>query len=291
MHVPAALFRCCSSESLREFQRAVIDAGRSFYRCNGPSWAAAIAYYSLLSLFPLLIGVASVASIFVDAEWVIHHATALLGEYLPRGSGFIDRILGESLGAARSAGWTSIVPLFWTGSLVFNAISHALNAATGSSDHYGYLKRTFVRGAMLLGLLAMFAVALLGPILLRLLRVTLNFLPLVGDALFYTILNALPAAFLFGALVLAYRFVPAQPPAWRPASGGALVAVLLFLVAKPLFLGYVKHLARYNLIYGSVAGLIVLQIWSWVVAMVSLYGGHLSARLSVDGKTARLRQT
>jgi membrane protein len=271
----------------RQLGHILFEAGRSFFRANGPSWAAAIAYYSLLSLFPLLIGIASMAAVFVDPDWAVTEATRLLGEYLPRGSGVIERIMGETLGAARSTGWIFSLPLFWTGSLVFNAIAKALNAATEATDHYGYFKRTVVRAAMLLALLGMFAIALLGPVLLRVLRVTLNFLPLVGEFLFGVIVNTLPGTFLLCGLALAYRFVPAKSPRTGAAIFGAFIATLLFLGAKPVFLGYVKHLARYNVIYGSIAGLIVLQIWSWVVAMIALYGGHVSARYDRSSSASR----
>ena len=53
-------------------------ATRNFFKNEGPTWAAAIAYYSLLSLFPLLLAAASIASYFVDPSWAVLQALSLI---------------------------------------------------------------------------------------------------------------------------------------------------------------------------------------------------------------------
>ncbi|MEP6672814.1 MAG: YihY/virulence factor BrkB family protein [Chthoniobacter sp.] len=259
------------------FSQVLFLAGRDFFRDNGSSWAAAIAYYSLLSLFPLLLAAGSIAAWFVEPAWAVHQATNYLGDLLPAGTGAIERIVKQTLADERGAGLFFIVPLLWTGSLVFDAITKALNVAFAAEENYGLWKRAWMRLLMLLTIGGVFLIALASSSLLRILQSTLGVLPGGRDLLFPFLVHLLPPAFIFAAFLLSYRFVPRRHPDWRAAVLGAGVALLLVVAARPLFLGYVHQIARYNFIYGSLAGIIVLILWIWVVAMIGLFGGQVAA--------------
>nr|MDQ3621661.1 YihY/virulence factor BrkB family protein [Verrucomicrobiota bacterium] len=56
-----------------------------------------------------------------------------------------------------------------------------------------------------------------------------------------------------------------------------VIGALLFLAAKPLFLGYVGALARHNIVYGSLAGIVAVVLWVWVVAMIGIFGGQITS--------------
>ncbi len=99
-------------------------AVRRFFKDDNASWAASIAYYNLLSLFPLLLAIGSVAAFFVDPQWAVAQATHYLETLLPRGPVAIDHIVVQTLSTARGAG---LITLLWTGSLVFGAVTKALN--------------------------------------------------------------------------------------------------------------------------------------------------------------------
>jgi membrane protein len=58
---------------------------------------------------------------------------------------------------------------------------------------------------------------------------------------------------------------------------GALVATVLWLIATAGFAWYVGHLANYNLFYGSVGAVIVLLIWLYLIACISLIGCEFNA--------------
>jgi membrane protein len=252
-------------------------ATRAFFKDNGPTWAAAIAYYSLLSVFPLLLAGASIASYFVDPQWAVRQATGRLGEFLPQGQAEIERVVRQTITAGRGGGLLFIVPLLWTGSLVFGAISQALNYADARTEHRSFKKRMLVRLVMLLTVGILFLVALISPAFARLLRLLLNVLPAGGEFLFDVLVNAIPPLFLLGGFFAVYRFVPSRRPDWRAAFFGAVMAMILFVAAKPLFLGYVRELARYSLVYGSLAGIVIFVFWAWVVAMIGIFGGQVSS--------------
>lgn len=263
-------------KALRSSVRVLVLAARDFLRDNGPTWAAAITYYSLLSLFPLLLALGSIAAYFVDPQWAVQKATDYLGAYLTRGQAEIETIVKHALAAGRGGGLLFVLPLLWTGSLVFGTFTRALNVVFEAEERYSFLKRAMIRLAMLLTLGVLFIVALISPLVLRILRSMLGIFS-GSDRLFDLALALVPAGGLLLTLFLAYRFVPRSRPDWRAAAFGAAVATALFFAARPLFLGYVRELAAYDVIYGSLTGMIVAVLWVWVVAIIALFGGQIAS--------------
>ncbi|MEO6740943.1 MAG: YihY/virulence factor BrkB family protein, partial [Chthoniobacteraceae bacterium] len=225
----------------------------------------------------LLLVIGSVAAFFVDPQWAVKQATHYLGELLPRGPLAIDRIVAQTLTTARGGGLFSILPLIWTGALVFGTVTQALNIIFDAGDEFHFWKHLRVRFAMLLVLGGMFLVALASQIVLQVLRWTFGILPFGQETLFQLVVTALPPAFVLAAFFSAYRFVPGRRPHWRAGLAGASLATLLFATGKPIFLGYLHWLGRYNVIYGSLAGIIVVVLWAWIVAMIGLFGAQVAA--------------
>jgi membrane protein len=274
----------------RPWRRGVgllILAGRDFFRDNGPTWAAAIAYYSLLSLFPLLLAIGSIAAHFVDPQWAEQRATDYLGGLLPAGTEVIQRVVAQTLATARGSGWIVTLPLLWSGSLFFAVIIKALNIIFDAEERFGFVRRTLIRLAMLCTLGLAFLAALGVPIALHAVQRVLFHTP-PGKVLMALLTYILPPAFLLAALALAYRYAPERRPAWRAALTGATVAAVLFGLGKPLFLAYVKSLGRYHLIYGSLAGIILVVFWTWLVAMIGLFGAQVACHMQaiwIDGRS------
>ncbi|HZA23426.1 MAG TPA: YihY/virulence factor BrkB family protein, partial [Dehalococcoidia bacterium] len=68
--------------------------------------------------------------------------------------------------------------------------------------------------------------------------------------------------------LLLYRFAPNRQMRWRYVWPGALVAAVLFEIAKSLFLWYLENFASYNQVYGSLASVIVLMFWAYLSSML-----------------------
>ena len=256
---------------------------------NGSHWAAAIAYYTLLSLFPLLLLVASLAAPAVDAAWAVDRLTHALGEFTPRGEDRIAAILREALEKRGEIGLGSTVALLWTGSRVFGALTKALNLAFAVDETYGVLRRRLVEVGMLLTLGLAFALALAAEAVIGTLRIALAPLPGEQEALLGVLQEAARLILLPVAFLLIYRFVPRGRPDWRAALAGAVTASLLFLVGEELFLDYLERFGTYNRIYGSLALAIVLVLWAWAVAVITLFGGEVAAHvqyLAIEGHAA-----
>ncbi|MHB0859604.1 MAG: YhjD/YihY/BrkB family envelope integrity protein [Anaerolineae bacterium] len=115
--------RPLSADWFKHVGKVIWQAGKDLCNDNGPQWAASIAYYALLSLFPLLLGIASVAAFFVNPEWLISQATEAMGDLIPAGEGQIEEIVQSAIDARRGAGILSILSLLWTGTRVFAVLT------------------------------------------------------------------------------------------------------------------------------------------------------------------------
>ncbi len=271
----------------QRFHIMLLVSVKDFYHDQGPKWAAAVAYYALLSAFPLLLATASLAAYFVEPAWAVDQLTPVIDEYLPQAAGQVESIVKGALEARGAIGLVSFLSLLWTGTRVFGAVTVALNIAAGVEDQYGPVKRFGWEILMLLTVGLVFVLAFAGQPSVRLLWQVLG--REVGTVAFQLVNEVLPIVLLSAAFLLAYRFVPRSRPDWPSALVGASIATILFLVARSLFFYYLGRLGDYDQIYGILATAIVLQVWAWLVANILILGGEISAHtqeMLIEGKPA-----
>lgn len=276
-------------ERSRQIGATVVQAGRDMATDSAFQWAAAIAYYSLLSLFPLLLAAASIAAYFVEPEEAVSRFTMLFGEFVPQGEGQIERIVQEAIAARGTTGFLSTLTLLWSGSRVFAALTIALNVAYDSDETYGFFKRLLVELVILLTVGLVFILALASNFLIDLLWSLLRVLPARQGLVYAIIRQSVPPALLFIAFALIYRFVPRRKPSWLAALISGIVATLLFIIARPLFVGYIERFGEQNIIYGSIAIVIIMVLWAYIVALITLFGGELTAHIQqmiIEGRPA-----
>lgn len=263
----------------RGILKAHVKAAINFLDDDGTLWAAAVAYYSLLSAVPLLLALASVASFFIDQEWAIQQATTLLGDFVPRGTVRIREIVQQAFDQRESVGLVSILAFFWSGSRVFGALTRALNNAFNVKDSYSFLKRTALELTMALTIGLFFIAALVTNVMLNLVIGLLTFLPDGQEQASVLASEGASALLLLVAFFLIYKVVPRRPVSKRSALGGAITATLIFTLARPLFVRYVEQFANYNEIYGPLAIVIIMVFWAWLSAVILLYGGEVTAEV------------
>ena len=90
-------------------------------------------------------------------------------------------------------------------------------------------------------------------------------------------LKAVPWAITLAVFLLLYRFVPNCKTYWRYVWTGAVVATILFEASKGIFMWYLVNVANYELIYGSVASMMVLMTWAYVSAFILILGAEISS--------------
>jgi YihY family inner membrane protein len=99
------------------------------------------------------------------------------------------------------------------------------------------------------------------------------------ERLHFIVSNVLPVVITFCFFYLVYRFVPRRVTTPGTAALGALLATVLWETAKGAFAYYVRNVARYAGVYGTLEGVIVLALWLEISVSIVLYCGEIVALL------------
>ncbi|RPI78486.1 MAG: YihY/virulence factor BrkB family protein [Chloroflexi bacterium] len=263
--------------AVKEFIVVLRQSLKDFSNDNGAEWAAAIAYYTLLSIFPLLLASISIGAMFVSPEWAYAQASQYLSELFPAGRGELASIIRGIMERRQSVSIISIVLLLFAGTRVFGTVTKALNIAFGTGEHYSLLKRTTLQLLMLLSLGGLFLISITSQIIIGFLIRYIPFLQSNSGLLFTTGAEILLGLLLLLTFYLTYRYVPNYNVDSRAAFIGAMLATLGFLVARPLFVGYVNRFVNLSLIYGPLAVVIIFILWIWVVALILMFCGEVTS--------------
>lgn len=243
--------------------------------------AAALAFYSLLSIFPALTAMVAIYGLLAD-PLVIGEQVALLrgivpGEALGLLETQLERLLrSPSSGLGFGAG-LSLLVLLWSGSNGMQIMIRAINLVYEEEETRSFVRmRALALGltlaALLLLIVSIAAIAILPGVLERLgwRGEQLSFLTFVRWP-------ALALVFLFSLAVL-YRLAPdRRSPKWSWVTAGSLLASLLWLIISGLFSVYVEAFGAYGETYGSLGGVVVLLLWLYITAFVVLLGAEVNA--------------
>jgi membrane protein len=173
----------------------------------------------------------------------------------------------------------SLVVTIWTASAMFGAIRSALNRVWGIEEHRPFFRAKLVDFAQIsvLGAFMLGSIVLTG--VLRVIReASVDHVgPLAGNNALWEIPPiVLPAAITFMTFVLLYHFVPAVRPSWQAALVGAAAATVLFEALKNGFAFYVANFNNYNVVYGSLAGVLLFLLNTYLASNILLVGAEIA---------------
>ena len=252
-----------------------------FYNSDNLTYAASIAYYALLSLFPFfLLAFALLGQATADVELRATVFSFVL-RYFPAQFNFITLQLDEFRTSSVSLGVAGTIALLWGAIGFLGAISTAVNYAWGVEEQRGFWKQK---------LLSFLQLGVAGLILLvALLLVSAT--QVVSASWFAAVLAGFPGLlFLRGFTVryattllfvlvvgLIYYVVPNAKVRFRDVWIGALVTGLLWKGALEGFSWYVRDMSRFTRVNGSIAVVVVFLVWVYVQAVILLYGVEFTA--------------
>ena len=263
--------------------RFLIETLTTFLRQGCPSLAAALAFFSLLSLFPLvfllLYGIIFLVSQNIIGEQFI---LSFLKGFLPS----LGERLAEELhriSVLEGVRWLVLLSFFWFGGLVFYELDYALNVVFESTQKRHPLISTAISIALLgstglllfLSYVATQTIAFLTAYAPKLWGLDLVALAAHDFHLTYT----LPFSLAFLTVSLLYRLVPRRRPQWSHAMAGALTFGLLWVSAKLLFVNYSDYATVYARLYGSLLEVVLLLLWVYYSAGLLLFGGIIARKL------------
>ena len=254
---------------------------QSFYDSDNLTYAASIAYYALLSLFPFfLLALALLGRSTADVKSRNAVLTFVL-RYFPAQFDFITKQLDAFRTDTVTVGVAGTIALIWGALGVFGAISTAVNYAWGVEKQRSFWKHKLFSFVMLLvaGLILLIALLLISA------------QQVVGASWFREVLVRFPGldvlrsftiryatTWLFILVVgLIYYFVPNAKVRFRDVWIGALVTGLLWKGALEGFSWYMRDMNRFTRVNGSIAAVVVFLVWVYVQAVILLYGVEFTA--------------
>jgi membrane protein len=256
-----------------------------FSEDNMSDWAAALTYYGLLSLFPALIALVSIVGLVGDPVTTTKAITDMVTKLGP--SSAADTFAGpiKSITSNRgTAGVLFIVGLataLWSASAYVGAFMRAANIIYETPEGRPLWKlrplQVLVTLAMLV-MLALVAVALVltGPV------VTAVAGPLGIGSTAVSIWNIAkwPVLLLVAVTMFAVLFYAApnvKLAGFKWVTPGALLAIVLWLIASAAFAFYAANFGSYDKTYGTLGGLVCLLVWMWITNVALLLGMELNS--------------
>jgi len=250
------------------------------YNSDGLTHAASIAYYTLLSLFPMMLLGLSVLgempSDSADRDAVVR----FVFRYFPRQFAFISGQLDAFQTSPVTFGFWGIVALVWASLGVFNAITSAVNHAWAVEKRRSFLKHRLVGFLMMVsaGLILMLGLVIASLVRLAETRLGEAFVrsPWL-DNFSGVFASQLATLLLIGCVALVFYFIPNTKVRFRDVWPGAILVGVLWRSALRLFSWYASDLASWNVVHGSIAAVVVFLLWIYVSAVILLYGVEMTA--------------
>jgi membrane protein len=249
---------------------------RGFKAKNIITLAASVSFFGFLSLFPFLVLLASIASLFFERRQALEQVERLLR---PLPVGVADTVIQTLRGAVNSgkiASVLSFLVLIYSSLAVFGQLQIALNKVMGTKRKgKGWVSDLKVFGFFLVTALV-FLVLMLGGGTFFVLASKLGDLPLIRT--FWVVEAAVflleVVLFSFSYRYLAYKVLP-----WKSVLAGGLFTTVLWEILKILFGWYVSSLNLVTALYGVIGSVFFLMLWLFYSVLIYFAGAHISVEL------------
>ncbi|GAB3256557.1 YihY/virulence factor BrkB family protein [Arthrobacter pigmenti] len=247
--------------------------------------AAALTYFSVLSIFPALLALVSLLGVVGQAEETTNAMLGMVGNIAPNATESARPVV-ENLTGSQAAGLALIIGLagaLWSASGYVNAFSRAMNKVYEVDEGRPIW---ILRPIMLLITLILLVMVVIMAILLV---VSGPIAQTIGSAigmgptavLIWNIAKW-PVMVFFAVLMVAilyYGTPNVKQPKFRWMSLGAFMALVVLAVGSLGFYIYVSNFGSYNATYGAIGGVIIFLLWLWLVNLSLLFGAELDAEL------------
>lgn len=260
-----------------------------FLKDDGGQLAAAISYYALFSLFPLLIFVVAMAGLLIQDPGVQDDIVNEVLKNIPLSEGegrdsVTDAVRGVASAGKGALGLLGLAGMAWAGSSLFGALRKALNTAfDDTAPKRPFVQQKAIDLALVLAVAVFFLVSIGATAFLRIVRNYSTELGALGEAaeraglLWDAASYAIPLVFSFVAFTALYCLVPSRLRSPLEVWPGALVASLVFEVAKLGFSFYLENFTSYDVVMGSLGAVAAFLFWLYVSANIMLFGAEVAA--------------
>lgn len=270
--------------------RAMWAAARHFHADHGFSHAAAVAYFSLLSLGPFLFILTTVVAWTLPEGDVAGIVSSRVTAFVPPVAAPLIQRIERDLAAG--SGWVALAApaLIWVASTALSALELAVNVAFGTVDRRRFLVsrlKAFGGVSLAVGMATLTMVAREGAVWLDRYRAQAGLPPAFGPRAEWVSLAFL--LFLTGTgFVILFKVLPRGAVRWGPCARAAAVTLFLWEACRRLFGAAIAGSPAYGLVTGLLAGLVAFLVWVYAAVVIFLFGAELAAILNGNRPTGGL---
>lgn len=258
--------------------------------------AAALAYYTIFSLPPIIIIVTNLASVFLDGDTVRDEISNTIGGMV--GASGAEQLLStiENIGVFKQSVWTttiSVLVLLFTATTVFSTIKNSLNLIfrVKSSPKNTFVKQVRDRLLSLAMILVMSFILLVSLVLDALVNVFHDYLaqllPGMGAVAVKATSVLFPLLIVMVLFALIFKVLPDIKMNWKDSFFGAFITALLFTLGKYLIGFYVSN-SDIATIYDAAGSVLVLMVWIFYSSAIFYFGAQVTyTYANMFGSTVR----
>jgi len=259
---------------------------RKFSDEEGMHLAAGVAYYVLLSIFPMALLFISILSFFQEPHEITDWLIRRFGEMTPELHDFLEQTVERAVAARLPAGILGFFGVILSSTLAIAAIMRSINRAWGilGTGYRNFFRRKLWEFSLLLGiaiiLLLFYAGATMWDMLSQMTLPGTEY-RIDNDNFFWNFLHTLtPFSVMAIVLLILYKYVPATEVKWRDIWIPSLLAALALKITNELLGWYFNTWGYYHAVYGSITGVIVLLLWAYICANIVIAGAALCSVLT-----------
>jgi membrane protein len=244
---------------------------------HGTRESAALSYYAIFSLFPLMILLIIVIGSTLGPAAAKNQIDGVLQLFVPTGTAnFVQDSIAQTLEQRGSFGLVAGITLLWSSLGFFSNLSSALTRTFRDPKGYNTWQSRLYGIALLIAFGALLTASLATTIVFNLIDLVVFY-----QTTSWVTTGALivPLSLSVAIFAFLYRFVPRRRVRWDAIWIAAFLGGSAWEVAKRVFGWYLENLASYSLVYGSVATVIVLMLWVYLSGIIILLGAEICVGL------------
>lgn len=252
-----------------------------FFRDDCSRLAAALSFYTLFSLAPLLLIVVAIVGFIYGAEAIQGNIVSQLSGFIGEKSAFLVQDLIISISRPSSSFVASAIAVFlslYGASHVFNHLNISINRiwnigiGSGAGLKYLLIRKFFLMILVIATGLFFLLSLLIGSLLNYFAGFLQHVIPLIS--VFLEMMNSLLS---LGTTILAfaliYKYLPDVRIAWEPVIIGSILSASLFSLSRLIIVLYLRF-SVYSSVYNAAASLIILLIWLYYSSQILFLGAE-----------------
>lgn len=268
----------------RRIRQVLRESFVDFFREDSLTISASIAYYSLLSLFPLMVLLVGLSGIYLRQHGeLIGQLPVVLQRYLPMKPDFIMQNLVGISRAFRRISFISFLLLLWSASGVFLPLEKALNRAWDVEKQRSWWKSQLLalEMALMVGFLILVSMGLVGVNVYihdRMRRWVFPGASSLVEFVYHILMIGTTFGMTLAMFVVLFNRLPNRPMRLRQVLPSAVLTALFWEAARSLFTLLLPRF-NYRQVYGSLGAVVALMTWAYISSAVMLFGAQVSHAL------------